>query len=116
MEERIRGMEHKGKTVALLDLSGLSPKEILALIPKFDEFVIGMECRRVLVDISSTYPNTEIKEAVAASGRNLAERLGKVSVALVGVRGGQRVLANAASPGQYFASTREDALEHLARG
>jgi hypothetical protein len=106
--------ERNGKAIAMLDLSGLSPQAIIELIPRFNDFVLDARSARVLVDISDTFTTAEIKAAVAASSQTLRDRLGKVNFALVGVRGLQRVIANAANAGQYFAKDREDGLAHLA--
>lgn len=114
MHDRISVTERNGKAIAMLDLSGLTPKAILELIPRFDDFVLETESARVLVDISDTYTTAEIKEAVGASSDALRKRIGNLRFALVGVRGMQRVLANAANGGQYFAKDREDGLSHLA--
>jgi hypothetical protein len=113
MSERISKVVRDGKVIVILDLSGLKEEEILPLFPAFQEFVVKERCTRLLIDISDTYTTEKVKAASMASDAYVKEKLGKTSKALVGVKGVQRIIANAIDRNQYFASDREDALRHL---
>jgi len=114
MGERIATTEHKGKKIAVLDLTGLKPAEIAAALSEFGEFVVAERCTRLLVDITSTHITPEVEQAVAATRALVGACLGKTTTALVGAQGVQRLLANSMEEGQYFAASREDGLDHLA--
>ncbi len=115
MSERITKIVHKGKDIIILDFSGLKEAEMLALFDPLHELAVKERCTRFLIDISDTFTTEKIKAASIASEAYLRERVGQPRNALVGVRGVQRMLANAIERGQYFASSREDALDHLAK-
>jgi hypothetical protein len=114
MNDRISKITHKGKDIIVLDLSGLNPETIVATFPEFNDFVVKERCPRLLIDVSDTHTTPDIKAAGAASDAYLEGKVGKTMKALVGVKGMQRLLANAMVKDQYFASSRQDGLDHLA--
>ena len=114
MNERISKVTHKGKDIIVLDLSGLKPEAIVAIFPEFNVFVVKERCLRLLIDVTDTYTTPDIKAAGVASDAYVLGKVGKTMKALVGVKGMQRLLANAMAKDQYFASSRQDGLDHLA--
>jgi hypothetical protein len=114
MNQRFSKVTHKEKAIIVLDLSGLTPEEIIKTFPEFNEFVVKERCNRLLIDIHDTFTTKEVKAAVGQSMGYIQGKVGETHQALVGVRGVQRIIANAMAKGQYFASSREDALDHLA--
>jgi hypothetical protein len=114
MNQRFSKVTYKGKEIIVLDLSGLKQEEIIGIFPEFNEFVVKERCTRLLIDIHDTFITDQIKAAVGESLGYINGKVGETHQALVGVRGVQRIIANAMAKGQYFASSRDDALDHLA--
>jgi hypothetical protein len=67
----------------------------------------------VAMDITNTYTDKRIKEGSIESSNKIRAALGDQHIALVGIQGIQKIIANAINHNQHFAATREEAYEWL---
>nr|WP_320134022.1 hypothetical protein [uncultured Holophaga sp.] len=114
MSERIQAITHKGKSIIIVDNSNLTPAQIVANFPLFSKLAIDRKIRRVCMDVTGTTTDESIKKAGAETHDKMNAALGHTYSAIVGIRGIQKILANAMQKGQCFAETREQALDWLA--
>jgi hypothetical protein len=112
---RIGWIEHKGKRILHLDYSNLRGEEYVKAIEDSTTFQLKHEVSTVLVlcDVTNTYTTDEIKEASVRSNQTVTDHGINQVLAIVGLRGIQRFIANLIKPGAYFAKDVEDAKEWL---
>jgi hypothetical protein len=113
MNERVQIIEYKNKKIILVDLSNLSIEEILNIFPIYTEMALSTRINLVAMDITNTYTDKRIKEESIESSNKVRAALGEQHIALVGIRGIQKIIANAINRNQHFAATREEAYEWL---
>lgn len=114
MSSRIQVLTHKGKKIIFADSSNLTPQQIVAFLPEITKAVIGHKCPLLLQDVTGTSSDDSVKKAAIESVIECAKALGKEPCsAFIGMRGLQKIIANAAKKGQYFADTKEEALDWL---
>jgi len=113
MSNRIQIITHKGQKVLLVDNSNLKSAEIISNIQALTKMMIDHKLLLTCMDVSNTATDEAIKQAGKESHDRIHTALGQTYSAVVGVRGIQKILANAMSKGQCFAETREDALNWL---
>jgi hypothetical protein len=112
MNERIRVIEKEQK-ILFLDLSGLDTESILKLFKEFTETAIRMKIVKFILDVSDTRTSDEIKNGSMESIKAITAANGQIKTSLIGLRGIQKIIANAISPSQYFAKDQEDAIRWL---
>lgn len=113
MNTRIKVIEKGEKSILFVDYSNLKVDEILALVPEIREIQIEKRIKLLLFDVHNTRFNAEIKESGKESLKIVESKIGKTHTALIGIRGIQKIIANAASRDVYFASDLDDAVAHL---
>ncbi len=113
MLDRVKVITHKGKKVIFVDNSNLKPAEIIANFPIFLDLAISQKINLVCMDVTNTMTDDAIKQAGAENHAKMDAALGKHYSAIVGIRGIQKILANAMQKGQCFAATKEEALDWL---
>jgi hypothetical protein len=111
MNEAVTILRHRGREVVFCDLAGKTSDAIVSIIGEATSVCIERGIRLVVLDTRNTRTNVQIREASIASIRAITEKVGKPYSALIGLTGLQRIVANAISRGQYFASSREAALD-----
>lgn len=115
MNDRITVLEHKGNKILLADFSNLPPEKIVELIPQYTKIGLEQKISLYALDITDTITTEEIKDASRISIGSITAALGKIHVVLVGLRGIQKIIANAISKEQHFASTREEGYDWLVK-
>lgn len=115
MSDRIKVVSHKSQSICLADYSGLKPQEIVDLLPLVSKIMIGQKIRLICNDVTNTTTDDQVKKAVGECIGSIVQANGPVHSAFVGIRGIQKILANATQKGQYFASDQTDALDWLVR-
>jgi len=113
VSERIRIINHKGIKVLFVDNSGLTTSEIVSSFPRRTKLAIENKIVRTFIDLTNTTTDDRIKQAAHDSQAEILEALGQNWIASTGIRGIQKILANAAVKGQYFAANQEEALDWL---
>ncbi|MBP1627942.1 MAG: hypothetical protein H6Q00_2417 [Holophagaceae bacterium] len=113
MSNRVQIITHKGKKIVFVDNSNLTPAEIIANFPIFSKLAIDNKIRLVCMDVTNTTTDDNIKKAGAETHAKMTAALGHTCSAIVGIRGIQKILANAMQKGQCFAETKEQALDWL---
>jgi hypothetical protein len=115
MNERSKWIEYKGKKLFHMDLSGLEEIDQLKILENSSEKWINSNEKTILLinDVRNTYTTEEIKigakraiQAVKDNGKN-------IFVALIGITGIKRIIANAIEKNMYFSKNIEDAKEWL---
>jgi iron-sulfur cluster repair protein YtfE (RIC family) len=113
MTDKIKIIEKEGTKILFTNLSNLSTKEILLMFPIMTEQAIKHKISLNIIDISNTHSNSEIKDGSKAAIAAIEQKIGKVETALIGIRGIQKIIANAISTNTYFANDLDDAINHL---
>lgn len=114
LSDRIKVIDYKGHKILCGDSSGLKPAEIVALLPEISRIMIEQKIFLIFQDVNNTTSDETVKKAAIESATKTATALGRPAYsAFIGIRGLQKIIANAALRGQYFASTREEALDWL---
>ncbi|WP_005034088.1 hypothetical protein [Holophaga foetida] len=113
MSEFIQIIEHKGKKVIFFNCAGMDPDVAAGLFPEVTRTAIEHRINLVCSDVSNSSANDALKAAAAESVKAVTQSLGSIHTALVGLKGIQRIIAQAVVKDQYFAKTREEALEYL---
>ncbi|MBN1889358.1 MAG: hypothetical protein JW850_15290 [Thermoflexales bacterium] len=114
MSERLSVIEHNGKTIYAADFSELKGQEFLQTLQQALERDAKIPDESLIFqDITDSVVDNEIKNLLRQS-MDMVKRK-KFKVALVGVTGFKRTIAQLLNPSSYFAKSTEDALEWLAR-
>jgi hypothetical protein len=113
MTDKIKIIEKGGAKILFTNLSNMTTEEILSMLPLMAELAIQHEINLNIIDISNTHSNAEIKDGSKAAIASIEQRIGKVESALIGIRGIQKIIANAISRNNYFAKDLDDAIDLL---
>jgi len=113
MTDKIKIIEKGGTKILFTNLSNMSTKEILSMFPIMAELAIQHRINLNIIDITNTHSNAEIKDGSKAAIASIETKIGKVESALIGIRGIQKIIANAISSNNYFANDLDDAINHL---
>ncbi|MBP1628786.1 MAG: hypothetical protein H6Q00_3261 [Holophagaceae bacterium] len=113
MSEFVQVIEHKGKKVVFFNCVGMNPDKAASLFPEVTQMCIANRINLVFSDVTDSSANDALKAAAVESTKAVAAALGSIHTALVGIKGIQRIIAQAVVKDQYFAKTREEALDHL---
>jgi len=114
MSDRIKFLLHQGKKVVFVDSSDLGPKEIVELLPKVTKIMIANQCHLLLQDVSNTRVDESVKTAALESVTTIARTTGREPCsAFIGMKGIQKIIANATVKGQFFAGTKQEAMDWL---
>ncbi|MGC8771716.1 MAG: hypothetical protein ACP5Q5_10755 [Brevinematia bacterium] len=113
MDERIKLLEKNGAKILFCDISSLDEDSILEYHNKMLQMGLDMKIRLFVIDIRDTYTTPKISESSKNLGKTLDEKNGKSFVALIGVTGIKKVIANAISKDMYFANDLDDAVNWL---
>jgi hypothetical protein len=112
MSERLSTIEHKGKTIYAADFSGLKGEEYLQVLQRaLDRDAEIPDESLILQDITDSVVDVEVKNLLRQSMDMIKRK--QFEVALVGVTGFKRTIAQLLNPSSYFAKSTEDALEWL---
>ncbi|WP_005037715.1 hypothetical protein [Holophaga foetida] len=115
MSSHVQVIIHKGHKILFADCSGLKPAEIVAEINGSTQVMIAQKINLLCNDISNTTSDDSIKRAAAESVAKVTAANGKIHSSIVGLRGIQKILANAIVRDTHFASSKEDALDWLVK-
>jgi len=113
MADRIQIITHKGHRILSVDNSNLKSAEIVANFPTITKMSIDNKLLLTYMDVSNTTTDDAIKQAGGESHAKVQAALGQTYTGIVGIRGIQKILANAMAKGQCFATSREEALDWL---
>lgn len=113
MSEFVQIIEHKGKKVVFFDCRDMHPDKAASLFPEVTETCIANRINLVFSDVTGGSASDTLKAAAAESVRAVTAALGSIHTALVGIKGIQRIIAQAVVKDQFFGKTREEALDHL---
>jgi len=115
MSDRVQIVTHRGHKIVWVDNSGLKPAEIIALHPLVTRTMIEQKVNLICNDITNTTSDEGVKKSAQESNTQTTAVLGKTHSAIVGIRGIQKIIANAMVKDQYFASDKADALDWLVK-
>ena len=115
MADRLQVITHKGRTILAVDYTGLTPQQIVELFPSVTRMSIEKKIPLIFTDVTGTYSSPEIKTAAAKSIQDTKAALGVLHSAILGIHGIQKLIANAIVKDQFFAGSREEALDWLAK-
>jgi hypothetical protein len=113
MNERLEVIERGGYKILSVNMSGQSIPEIIEMFPQMNAVAIPNKIRLFVLNIEKTHSNSDLKEASKQSISELEASVGKVYSALIGIRGIQKIIANAINRDQYFANDADDAIDWL---
>lgn len=114
MAECLTIIDHKGKKVILFDCRGMNSDQIAEQFPSYTQMAIENKINLAVSDTTGcTPPNDNMKKAAAESGEAVKAALGSQHLAMVGLKGMAKMIAQAMVKDQYFAKTLDDALDHL---
>ncbi|WP_005035178.1 hypothetical protein [Holophaga foetida] len=114
MSDRVQVIQHKGVKIVVSDCRGYKPEQYCAQMKDVQRALIGGNIGLLFQDLTDTVANEEAKNAAKACEEAVSKARGKKTFsAMIGVTGIQKIIANAVEKGQYFASSREDALDWL---
>ena len=112
MSERLSIIEHKGKKIYAADFSGLRGEEYLSALQQALERDADLpDDALIFQDITGSVVDVEVKNLLRQS-MDMVKRK-RFRVALLGVTGFKRTIAQLLNPSSYFAKSKEDALEWL---
>ena len=115
MADRLQVITHKGRTILAVDYTGLTPQQIVELMPSVTRTAIDKRIPLIFSDVTGTYSSPDIKTAAAKSIEDSKAVLGPMHSAILGIHGIQKIIANAIVKDQFFAGSREEALDYLAK-
>lgn len=117
MSERIKWIEYNGKKILHTDFSGLSGEDYLKLLDEHEKEIMKSKMSRVLVlnDITNCVMDASATGRVKQLMKDTGEKNIKLVIALVGVSGMKRTIANLIERGMHFASSVDDAKEWLSK-
>ncbi len=118
MGERVKWINHKGKKILFCDFSNVvAEQEYLQLLGQTEEMLKAElkgnpgEILQVM-DISGAKPTKAVKEK-ANENTKLVKENARLTLALVGISGLTKIIANAISKDMYFVSNMEEAKEKV---
>ncbi|MBP1627941.1 MAG: hypothetical protein H6Q00_2416 [Holophagaceae bacterium] len=115
LSDRVQIITHRGHKIVFVDNTGLKPAEIIALHPILTKMAIDHKINLICNDVTNTTSDEGVKKSAQESIAATTSALGKIHSAIIGIRGIQKILANAMVRDQYFASDKEDALDWLVK-
>lgn len=116
MSDRIQVIQYKGQKILFNNSSNLKGPEAAALVPEITGIMIAQRINLIFHDVTGSTTDETVKKASVESVEQVTAALGKsIHSAFIGIRGIQKIIANAACRGQYFASTKEEALDWLVK-
>lgn len=111
MEDRIKIITESNHKILFVDLSNLKIEQIVEQFPKMTDIAISDKINHFIIDITNTHTDDRIrKSAKEAFARYKESTTAKPVTAVVGIRGIQKIIANAVSRDQYFAKDYADAV------
>lgn len=113
MDVKINLISEGDVQIVFSNFSGLKVEEIVEQFPKMEELAINNNVRNFILDISNTFSNNVIRQESKASIDRIKDKLGNILVVLIGVKGIQKIIANAISSDMYFAKDYDDAVNWL---
>ena len=115
MAKRIQWIDHNGVRILYNDYKGLSGDEYTETIRASEKCVLesGMNQVCVINDVTDSHMNTESTKAAKEWVKRCKERGINMTIALVGISGIKRVIAQAIKRDMYFAKSLDDAKKYL---
>jgi len=113
MNDRIKIIERSGFKILSVNMSDLSIPEVLSMYPEVNAIAIPQKIRLIMLDITNTRSTSEIKDKSKEAINELEAAVGTVYSALIGIRGIQKIIANAISRNQHFAENTDEAIDWL---
>jgi hypothetical protein len=114
MSEFVTILEHRGRKIVFFNCRGMAPDQVAALFPEVTRTALENRINLICTDVTGSAADDAVKAAAADSTRAIQEAMGAMHSALVGIKGLQRIIAQAIVKDQYFAKTLDEALDHLA--
>jgi hypothetical protein len=117
MSDRIKWIEYRGKKILYNDYTGLRGDEFTRIIKQSEAEVLGSGMKTVYVinNVTDSFMNKESTAAAKQWVKNCEQKGVDMIIALVGVGGLRRIIAQAIKRDMYFAKSDEDAKEWLVR-
>ncbi|MBN1697548.1 MAG: hypothetical protein JW881_08555 [Spirochaetales bacterium] len=115
MNDKLSIITYNGQKIIFLDLTNLKEEHILATHPDLVEFSVKNNIRLLLIDTTNTITTPKVKESSANTTNRIEEKIGKTLIAIIGLRGIQKLIANAIVKGIYFAKDKDDGCEWLVK-
>ena len=113
MNDRLRLINEGEIEMLFVDSSDLSPEEILSLLSKMRKLSLQKKIRYNILDLSNTRTSNDIKQQSQRNIQEIEAQIGKIYMALIGLKGLQKTIANAISSRNYFAVDYSDAVRWL---
>ena len=116
MSEHIQWIEHKGEKILYIDYSNLTIDEILRVLDQVTEEVLRQpkgSTILTLTNMKNTRTTKEMNERAKEMSAAIKEHVGLSAVAIVGLRGIQKVIAQAVRTDIYYADSIEAAKDWL---
>jgi hypothetical protein len=115
--ERITWIVHEGKRILYNNYEGLGGDEFVGIIKQSEQEVLnsGQTVVYVINNVTDSYMNSESTRAAKDWVKNCNKKGITMVLALVGVSGIRRVIAQAIKRDMYFAKSLEDAKAWLAK-
>jgi hypothetical protein len=115
MDDRSKWIEYKNKKLFHMNLSGLKEEDQLKVLESSIEKMINSTEKVILLinDVRNTFTTEEIKIAADRSIKAVKDSGKDMHIALIGITGIKRVIANAINKGMFFAKDFESAKEWL---
>jgi len=114
MAEAVSIIEHQGRKIIFFDCRDMPPAQVAALFPEVTRAALEHRINLICTDVTGSSADDAVKAAAAASTKAIQEAMGAMHSALVGIKGLQRIIAQAIVKDQFFAKTMAEALDHLA--
>ena len=106
-------IEYENHKILFLDMAGKDEEEILWSHPSLKEGMVKNKIVLLLLDTTNTRTTEKIKESSVETIKYVEQHNGPTLTALIGLRGIQKMIANAITKGIYFAKDREDGCRWL---
>lgn len=114
MNERREVIERDGAKIYYTDFSNLKEDDFLALLDTAMEADSQIpEGSNILQDISGCYLNDTIKKKLSEFVKIVKVR--NYDVAIIGITGLKKIIANALNRNTYFAKDKEDGIDWLVK-
>jgi hypothetical protein len=116
MSVHVQWIEHKGQRILYIDYSNLTIDEILGVLDQVTEEVLRQpkgSTVLTLTNMANTRTSKEMNEKAKEMSAAIREHVGLSAVAIVGLRGIQKVIAQAVRKDIYYADSIEAAKDWL---
>ena len=115
MDERSKWIDYKGKKLFHMDLSGVDEENQLKILEYSSKKWISSNEKTILLlnDIRNTFITEKIKISAQRAVQAVRNSGKKIFVALIGITGVKRVIANTIEKEMYISKDIEDAKEWL---